>query len=201
MYSRIVNRCREWECVSIVLAARTAALVHSGLQRTKLKRVVLNSFFVIDDPRRIRDVCRVGFEMKFGGERVQRPPKIETFSVSSASLRSPLGRRAIGRVGARRFDAAGVSNAAPTGTVAKGSVGALQGDVGDGIRAEPGEATMARLSPRAAPRHLVSMRRAPCHRHLPAWCVCVTHRGCLLASHRWPARARRRPARLRGRRP
>eukprot|EP00900_Chrysochromulina_parva_P013550 jgi/Chrpa1/22196/Chrysochromulina_OHIO_Genome00022426-RA len=34
---------------------------------------------------------------------------------------------------ARRFDAAGVSNAgnaAPTGTVAKGSVGALQGDVG-----------------------------------------------------------------------
>jgi hypothetical protein len=98
-------------------------------------------------------------------------------TVSSASLRSPRGRRAIGRVVARRFDAAGVSNAAPTGTVAKGSVGALQGDVGDGIRAEPGEATMARLSPRAAPRHLVSMRRAPCHRRLPAWCVCVTHRG------------------------
>jgi hypothetical protein len=36
----------------------------------------------------------------------------------------------------------------------------------DGIRAEPGEATMAPLSPRAAPRH----------RRLPAWCVCVTHR-------------------------
>ncbi|KOO32938.1 hypothetical protein Ctob_014539, partial [Chrysochromulina tobinii] len=70
------------------------------------------------------------------------------------------GARAIGHVGARRFDAAGVSNAAPTGTVATGSVGALQGDVGDGIRAEPGEATMARLSPRAAPRHLVSTRRA-----------------------------------------
>ena len=32
-------------------------------------------------------------------------------TVSSASLRSPWGRRAIGRVGARRFDAAGVSNA------------------------------------------------------------------------------------------
>ena len=31
-------------------------------------------------------------------------------TVSSASLRSPWGRRAIGRVGARRFDAAGVSN-------------------------------------------------------------------------------------------
>ena len=30
----------------------------------------------------------------------------------------PVGARAIGRVGARRFDAAGVSNAAPTGTVA-----------------------------------------------------------------------------------
>jgi hypothetical protein len=45
-------------------------------------------------------------------------------------LRSPRGRRAIGRVGARRFDAAGVSNAAPTSTVATGSVGALQGDVG-----------------------------------------------------------------------
>ena len=30
-------------------------------------------------------------------------------TVSSASLRSPWGRRAIGRVGARRFDAAGVS--------------------------------------------------------------------------------------------
>jgi hypothetical protein len=119
-------------------------------------------------------------------------------TVSSASLRSPRGRRAIGRVGARRFDAAGVSNAAPTGTVAKGSVGALQGDVGDGIRAEPGEATMARLSPRAAPRHLVSMRRAPCHRRLPAWCVCVTHRGCLAPM---PARLRRAPqelARLRG---
>ena len=40
-------------------------------------------------------------------------------TVSSASLRSPRGRRAIGRVGARRFDAAGVSNAAPTGTVAR----------------------------------------------------------------------------------
>ena len=36
-----------------------------------------------------------------------------------------------------------------------------KGDVGDGIRAEPGEATMARLSPRAAPRHLVSTRCAP----------------------------------------
>ena len=42
-------------------------------------------------------------------------------TVSSASLRSPWGRRAIGRVGARRFDAAGVSNAAPTGTVHGGS--------------------------------------------------------------------------------
>ena len=42
-------------------------------------------------------------------------------TVSSASLRSPPGRRAIGRVGARRFDAAGVSNAAPTGTVHGGS--------------------------------------------------------------------------------
>jgi len=31
----------------------------------------------------------------------------------------PTGARAIGRVGARRFDAAGVSNAAPTGTVAR----------------------------------------------------------------------------------
>ena len=51
-------------------------------------------------------------------------------TVSSTSLRSPRGRRAIGRVGARRFDAAGVFNAAPTGTVATGSVGALQGDVG-----------------------------------------------------------------------
>jgi hypothetical protein len=127
-------------------------------------------------------------------------------TVSSTSLRSPRGRRAIGRVGARRFDAAGVFNAAPTGTVAKGSVGALQGDVGDGIRAEPGEATMARFFPRAAPRHLVSTRRAPCHRRIPAWCVCVTHRGCLAPM---PARlrrapqacARRRPARLRGRRP
>ena len=113
-------------------------------------------------------------------------------TVSSASLRSPRGRRAIGRVGARRFDAAGVSNAAPTGTVAKGSVGALQGDVGDGIRAEPGEATMARFFPRAAPRHLVSMRRAPCHRRFPAWCVCVTHRGCLA-----PMPARRCAAGLR----
>ena len=80
-------------------------------------------------------------------------------TVSSASLRSPRGRRAIGRVGARRFDAAGVFNAAPTGTVAKGSVGAWQGDVGDGTRAEPGEATMARLSPRAALRNLVSTRQ------------------------------------------
>ena len=43
----------------------------------------------------------------------------------------PVGARAIGRVGACRFDAAGVSNAAPTGTVAKEatSVGALQGDM------------------------------------------------------------------------
>ncbi|KOO32807.1 hypothetical protein Ctob_011965, partial [Chrysochromulina tobinii] len=41
-----------------------------------------------------------------------------------------------------------------------------------GIRAEPGEATMARLSPRAAPRHFVSMRRAPCHRRFPR-AVCV----------------------------
>ena len=31
----------------------------------------------------------------------------------------PTGARAIGRVGAHRFDAAGVSNAAPTGTVAR----------------------------------------------------------------------------------
>jgi hypothetical protein len=31
----------------------------------------------------------------------------------------PTGARAIGRVGARRFDAAGVSNTAPTGTVAR----------------------------------------------------------------------------------
>ena len=31
----------------------------------------------------------------------------------------PAGARAIGRVGAHRFDAAGVSNAAPTGTVAR----------------------------------------------------------------------------------
>jgi hypothetical protein len=31
----------------------------------------------------------------------------------------------------------------------------------DGVRAEPGEATMARLSQRAAPRHLVSTRRVP----------------------------------------
>jgi hypothetical protein len=122
-------------------------------------------------------------------------------TVSSASLRSPRGRRAIGRVGARRFHAAGVSNAASTGTVAKGSVGALQGDVGDGVRAEPGEATMARLSPRAAPRHLVSTRRAPRHRRLPAWCVCVTHRGCLSVRRAPQACARRRPARLRGRRP
>jgi hypothetical protein len=30
----------------------------------------------------------------------------------------------------------------------------------DGVREEPGKATMARLSPRAAPRHLVSTRRA-----------------------------------------
>jgi len=36
---------------------------------------------------------------------------------------------------------------------------------------------MARLSPRAAPRQ--SPRAAPRHRRLPAWCVCVTHRGCL----------------------
>ena len=42
-------------------------------------------------------------------------------TVSSESLGSPWGRRAIGRVGARRFDAAGVSNAAPTGTVHGGS--------------------------------------------------------------------------------
>jgi hypothetical protein len=101
-------------------------------------------------------------------------------TVSSASLRSPRGTRAIGRVGARRFDAAGVSNAAPTGTVAKGGVGALQGDVGGGIRAEPGEATMARLSPRAAPRHFVSMGvlgRAVCVASSPrvkqkGMCVC-----------------------------
>jgi hypothetical protein len=53
---------------------------------------------------------------------------------------------------------------------------------------------MARLSPRAAPRHLVSMRRAPCHRRLPAWCVCVTHRGCLAPM---PARLRRAPQELR----
>ena len=49
----------------------------------------------------------------------------------------------------------------PDGDGSKRKRGPLQGDVGDGIRAEPGEATMARLSPRAAPRHLVSTRRAP----------------------------------------
>ena len=47
----------------------------------------------------------------------------------------PVGARAIGRVGARRFDAAGVSNAAPTGTVAKEASAhcpcSLQGDVGE----------------------------------------------------------------------
>jgi hypothetical protein len=40
-------------------------------------------------------------------------------TVSSESLRSPRGRCAIGRVVARRFDAAGVSTAATTGTVAR----------------------------------------------------------------------------------
>ena len=63
----------------------------------------------------------------------------------------PVGARAIGRVGARRFDAAGVSNAAPTGTVAKEASAHCKA-MWDGIRAEPREATMAPL---------LSTRRAP----------------------------------------
>ncbi|KOO35176.1 hypothetical protein Ctob_015803, partial [Chrysochromulina tobinii] len=36
-----------------------------------------------------------------------------------------------------------------------------------------------------APRPAILVpRAAPRHRRLPAWCVCVTHRGCLGASHR-----------------
>ena len=59
-------------------------------------------------------------------------------TVSSASLRSPWGRRAIGRVGARRFDAAGVSNAAPTGTEAQAASHRCR--PGCGVRRRPAPA-------------------------------------------------------------
>ena len=59
-------------------------------------------------------------------------------TVSSASLRSPWGRRAIGRVGARRFDAAGVSNAAPTGTEAQAASHRCR--PGCGVRRRPAHA-------------------------------------------------------------
>jgi hypothetical protein len=115
----------------------------------------------------------------------------------------PTGARAIGRVGARRFDAAGVSNAAPTGT------GAFCKAMWDGIRAEPGEATMARLSRRAAPRHLGSTRRAPASSPPRLVRVRYPQRLPWSLAPIVPARlrrapqacARRRPARLRGRRP
>ncbi|KOO35085.1 hypothetical protein Ctob_011635 [Chrysochromulina tobinii] len=66
----------------------------------------------------------------------------------------------------------------------------------DGVRAEPGEATMAPLSPRAAPRHLVSTRRAP--PSSPPRLVRVRNPQRLLP--RSDACARR-SAQLRGRRP
>ena len=47
----------------------------------------------------------------------------------------PAGSRAIGRVGAHRFDAAGVSNAAPTGTVARKRWRIASKAMWDGIRA------------------------------------------------------------------
>ena len=66
-------------------------------------------------------------------------------TVSSASLRSPWGRRAIGRVVARRFDrfdacfdAAGVSNAAPTGTEAQAASHRCR--PGCGVRRRPAPA-------------------------------------------------------------
>jgi hypothetical protein len=59
-------------------------------------------------------------------------------------------------------------------------------------------------APRPVLSHLVSTRRAPRHRRIPARRACVTHRSCCLAPmaarlRRAPqACARRRPARLRG---
>jgi hypothetical protein len=57
---------------------------------------------------------------------------------------------------------------------------------------------MARLSPRAAPRHLVSTRRAPPSSPPRLVRVRNPQRRASPAFRRRPVRARRRPARLRG---
>ena len=86
----------------------------------------------------------------------------------------------------------------------QGSVGSLQGIMWDGIRAERGRRRWRHCSPRAAPRHLVSTRRAPPSSPPRLRLVRVRnpqcHRGCSVqaASHRCPCRpgcgVRRRPA-------